>query len=135
MLTAFFSFSSIVRKIAIIGAGAAGSSAAFFLHKQLLTLARRDQIEITVYEKESSVGGRAAIIRPYNDLKYDPVEIGASIYVSANLHLIRAIEQFNLSPKLLQTDDDHVTYLYNGKTMLVDMDHLANRCPFWISEK
>jgi prenylcysteine oxidase/farnesylcysteine lyase len=87
-----FIFLSIVRRIAIIGAGAAGSSAAFFLHKQLLTLAHRDKIEITIYEKEPRVGGRAAIIHPYNDSKYDPVEIGASIYASVNLHLIRAIE-------------------------------------------
>ncbi|CAF1264080.1 unnamed protein product [Adineta steineri] len=116
-----------IRHIAIIGAGAAGSSAAFFLHKQLLTLGDRDKVEITVYEKESKVGGRAALIHPYNDSKYDPAEIGASIYASVNLHLVRAIEQFGLNPAYRIIDDNHVSYLYNGKTILVDMDNVSSR--------
>ncbi len=121
---------SIGRNIAIIGAGAAGSSAAFFLHKQLLFLAQRDKVEITVYEKEFRVGGRTTVIHPYNNSEYDPVEIGASIYVSANLHLVHAIEQFNLSPKYQEVDDNHVTYLYDGEKILVDMDNVATRCVF-----
>ncbi|CAF4101235.1 unnamed protein product [Rotaria magnacalcarata] len=128
----FLGLSSIVmswtlQRIAIIGAGAAGSSAAFFLNKQLSILACRDKVEITIYEKETRVGGRAAIIHPYNDPKYNPVEIGASIYASVNLHLKRAIEQFNLSPKFLDIDNTHNTYLYNGKTVLVDMDDPTTR--------
>ncbi len=121
---------SIVQRIAIIGSGAAGSSAAFFLHKQLLTLAHRDKVEITIYEKESKVGGRATIIHPYHDSKYDPVEIGASIYISANLHLVRAIKQFNLIREYREIDDNHVSYLYDGKTILVDMDNVITRCVF-----
>lgn len=124
------SFSSIVRHIAIIGAGAAGSSAAFFLHKQLLTLASRSNVKITVYEKEASVGGRAAIIYPYNDMNYNPVEIGASIYVPANLHLVRAIRQFNLRQKNDAIDENSVTYLYDGKSVLVDMNNAAARYVF-----
>ncbi|CAF1578543.1 unnamed protein product [Rotaria magnacalcarata] len=128
----FLGLSSIVmswtlQRIAIIGAGAAGSSAAFFLNKQLSILACRDKVEITIYEKETRVGGRAAIIHPYNDPKYNPVEIGASIYASVNLHMKRAIEQFNLSPKFLDIDNTHNTYLYNGKTVLVDMDDPTTR--------
>ncbi|CAF2887906.1 unnamed protein product [Rotaria sp. Silwood2] len=122
-----FSFLLLVRHIAIVGAGAAGSSAAFFLDKQLLTLGHRDKVEITIYEKEARVGGRTATIHPYNDPKYDPVEIGASIYASVNLHLKRAIEQFNLRPKFRKIDENHDTYLYNGKTILVDMDDLTTR--------
>ena len=119
-----------MRHIAIIGAGAAGSSAAFFLHKQLLTLASRSNVKITVYEKEASVGGRAAIIYPYNDLNYNPVEIGASIYVPTNLHLVRAIQQFNLRQKTDGIDGNSVTYLYDGKAILVDMDDVASRYVF-----
>lgn len=120
----------IARNIAIIGAGAAGSSAAFFLHKQLHTLAHRDQVEITVYEKESRVGGRTTVIYPYNDSKYDPVEIGASIFIPENFHLTHAVEQFKLSLKYRDVDDNHVTYLYDGEKILADMDDLATRCVF-----
>lgn len=115
------------RHIAIIGSGAAGSSAAFFLHNQLHSLARRDNVEITIYEKELRIGGRAAIVHPYNDTKYDPIELGASIYVSANLHLVNAIKQFNLSEKYVEFDDNHGTYLYNGKAIIADMNNLIAR--------
>lgn len=78
-------------KIAIIGSGPSGASAAYFLSKanQLLSTSN---IEITVFEKEERIGGRTAIVYPYEDDSYDPVELGASIFADVNRNLKRAVK-------------------------------------------
>ena len=100
-------------RIAIIGAGAAGSSAAFWISKAK----ERSEIdvEVDVYERASYIGGRECYVRsvcqihrrvellgsttvyPYGDPTYAPIELGASIFVHANKNLMRASKEFNLS--------------------------------------
>ncbi|GAA5979241.1 hypothetical protein JCM10908_002852 [Rhodotorula pacifica] len=107
-------------RIAIIGAGAGGSSAAFFL-KHFNDLAGEGlHTDVTVYDAADYVGGRSTVIWPWNDHplvdprgrwhpKTDtgggepyvdalepPVELGASIYVSANKNLQKARKVFGL---------------------------------------
>ncbi|GAA6000776.1 hypothetical protein JCM10207_004655 [Rhodosporidiobolus poonsookiae] len=94
-------------RIAIIGAGAGGSSAAFFLShfRQLEGLGL--DTEVTVYDSAEYVGGRSTVLWPWNDNPLeapageegseDPVEAGASIFVSANRNLQKAFRVFNLS--------------------------------------
>jgi prenylcysteine oxidase/farnesylcysteine lyase len=36
-------------------------------------------------------------VYPYDSREYDPIELGASIFVGANKNLMRATEEFNLS--------------------------------------
>ncbi|CAG8547559.1 4454_t:CDS:2 [Diversispora eburnea] len=82
------------KKVGIIGAGAGGSSAAYFLSNSFRNTSI--PISITVYEKESVVGGRAnSIIFERNGTKYD-VEMGASIFVDVNYHLLNASKKFGL---------------------------------------
>ena len=104
---------STTPRIAIIGAGAAGSSAAFWISK---AKQRSDiDVEVDVYERASYIGGRECYVRsvrqlyrrvellgsttvyPYGDPTYSPIELGASIFVDANKNLMRASKEFNLS--------------------------------------
>ncbi|RHZ82779.1 hypothetical protein Glove_103g276 [Diversispora epigaea] len=82
------------KKVGIIGAGAGGSSAAYFLANSFRNTSI--PVSITVYEKESVVGGRTnSIIFERNNTKY-VVEMGASIFVEINYHLINASKKFGL---------------------------------------
>ncbi|GAA5932145.1 hypothetical protein JCM3775_004250 [Rhodotorula graminis] len=101
-----------VPRIAVIGAGAGGSSAAYFLSHfaQLKDLGL--ETDVTVYESSDHVGGRSNVLWPWNDdplvdprplgatqndTEYEPpVEMGASIFVSANSNLQKAVREFGL---------------------------------------
>lgn len=102
-------------RIAIIGAGAGGSSAAFWIAatKERFGL----DVEVDVYEKESYVGGRSTIVYPYNDTTLPPVELGGSIFVKANKNMWRASEEFNLTRR--NFDDPNSTMgVWDGSSML-----------------
>ncbi len=93
-----------VRKVAVIGAGASGSSAAWWLSKAHDKLSQdehwsgkaplsgcREEIEITVFEREERIGGRTAVVYPFDDPEhYDAIELGASIFADVNRNMVRA---------------------------------------------
>ncbi|RMX76701.1 hypothetical protein D0869_10483 [Hortaea werneckii] len=85
--------------VAIIGAGAAGSSSAYHLAQ----FAREADvpINITLFDRNPYIGGRSTTVNVYDD-PAEPVELGASIFVEANQILLNATRDFNLST----TDDD-----------------------------
>ncbi|CAL3971659.1 unnamed protein product [Diplocarpon coronariae] len=64
------------RNIAIIGSGAAGSSAAYHLRK----FAKQENmdINITIFERNGYVGGRALSVRAYDHDRAPVIELGAS---------------------------------------------------------
>ncbi|KAI5479707.1 prenylcysteine oxidase [Pseudohyphozyma bogoriensis] len=97
-------------RIAVIGAGAGGSSAAFFL-SHFRNLANESLAsEVTVFDKASYIGGRSTVVWPWADDPYsppdlantdnededEPVELGASIFVGANRNLMKAARVFGL---------------------------------------
>lgn len=82
-------------KVAIIGAGAAGTSAAFWLSKAKSRLG--ENVTVTIFEKSDYVGGRSTTVMPYDDPTVKPIEIGGSVFVSANKNLVRAVKEYNLS--------------------------------------
>ncbi|KAG6837890.1 hypothetical protein H0H93_013043 [Arthromyces matolae] len=84
-----------VPRIAIIGAGAGGSSAAFWISKAKERF--NVSVEVDVYEKASYIGGRSITVYPYDNSSLPPLELGASIFVSANKNLWRASDEFNLT--------------------------------------
>ncbi|KIJ30166.1 hypothetical protein M422DRAFT_187434 [Sphaerobolus stellatus SS14] len=83
-------------KVAIIGAGAGGSSAAYWLARAQ-NRTPEHELEVEIFEKEGYIGGRSTVVFPYSSEEYRPIELGASIFVKANRNLWRAAQEFNLS--------------------------------------
>ncbi|KAF2121801.1 prenylcysteine oxidase-like protein 1 precursor [Lophiotrema nucula] len=90
--------------VAIIGAGAGGASTAYHLAQ----LAKEEgiSINITVFERESYIGGRSTTVNAWDD-PYVPIELGASIFVEVNHILNNASKEFGLEIK----DHDEDTML------------------------
>ena len=75
-------------------------------------------MNITVFERSNYVGGRSTTVDVYGD-RNEPVELGASIFVSVNRILVSAAQEFGLSTKNPQEDkrDDppDVLGVWDGK--------------------
>ena len=110
--------------IAIIGAGAGGSSAAFWAAK---ARARAGvSVEIDVYDKAEYVGGRSTVVFPYNRT-FEPVELGASIFVQVNKNLWRATQEFNLT-RVNFDDRDEKTGFWDGEKFVFTVRHTHAFC-------
>lgn len=116
-------------RVAIIGAGAGGSSAAFFL-KHFDSLAGHGlHTDVTVYDAADYVGGRSTVIWPWNDdplavppsgsvdALEPPVELGASIYVAANKNLQKARRVFELEEDAYGGEDGGMA-IWDGETFV-----------------
>ncbi|GAA5831289.1 hypothetical protein JCM11251_007821 [Rhodosporidiobolus azoricus] len=110
-------------RIAIIGGGAGGSSAAYFLShfgKDAGILP-----DVTVYEREEYIGGRSTVVWPWEDDPLhstgseDPVEAGASIFVSANKNLQKAFRVFNLTYEPYGGEDGN-TAIWDGERFVYE---------------
>lgn len=88
-----------------LGAGAAGSSTAYYLQK----FANESGLEInvTVFERSSYVGGRSTTVNAYDD-PLIPVELGASIFVEVNTILKNSSEAFGLNRSNAETEDAEI---------------------------
>jgi prenylcysteine oxidase/farnesylcysteine lyase len=106
------SSSNLSKLTDFIGAGAAGSSTAFYLQKFAETAGI--PINVTVFERSSYVGGRSTTVNAYGNL-LEPVELGASIFVEVNTILKNSSEAFGLRPRESGTDDAEVLGIWNGK--------------------
>ncbi|KAJ6264606.1 hypothetical protein Dda_0755 [Drechslerella dactyloides] len=84
---------SHAKRVAVIGAGAAGSSAAYYLkdYADSNDLAAN----VTIYERNNYIGGRTTTVYAYDD-PAEPVELGASIFVKVNKNLYDAAKLFEL---------------------------------------
>ncbi|KAK4184290.1 putative prenylcysteine oxidase [Podospora australis] len=103
--------SETVHQVAIIGAGAGGSSAAYFLRKH----AERGEsnVNITLFEKTDRIGGRSLTINAYDD-PLQPIELGASIFIEKNHILYSALQEFNLSKRIPDEDSDPTLGIWDG---------------------
>ena len=75
------------KRIAIIGAGIAGSSAAYFVRQEL-----GEEAQIVVFEQAEQIGGRVQEIQ----IAGKSVELGASIFHSSNRYLASFVELLGL---------------------------------------
>src|SRR5271154_2308199 len=90
-------------RVAIIGAGAGGSSAAYHLSLfSNASLATRP-LDITIFDSNSHAGGRSTTVDALNNPSY-PVELGASIFVKINHILYNASRNFDLVTKSASTN-------------------------------
>lgn len=127
------SYSRPELRVAIIGAGASGTTAAYLLSQAQLRLndVRRhglpgcesavwpEHIHTTVYERER-VGGRVHYVHPLDDLQQAPVELGASILSNANQHLVYAANKFGIKLVPHEKISGGGYGLWNGKDVLID---------------
>ncbi|OTA98763.1 hypothetical protein M426DRAFT_325716 [Hypoxylon sp. CI-4A] len=108
-----------VKQVAIIGAGAAGSSTAYHLGKY----AREEGIDvnITIFEKTTHIGGRTLTVDVYGN-PLDPVELGASIFVEVNHILYNASREFNLLLKDPGSDEEGLLGIWDGEQFVYTQD-------------
>ncbi|WVQ64724.1 uncharacterized protein L199_002891 [Kwoniella botswanensis] len=92
------------KRVAIVGAGASGSAAAFFLKRAARIVEARLGVEegsrlgeIVVFEKEGYVGGRTTTIHPHSDPRLRAQELGGSIFVESNRNMMKGVDYFNLT--------------------------------------
>lgn len=116
--------SSHSKKVAIIGGGASGSSAAYWLSKaqeKLDSLGRSAEgVDIHVYERDS-VGGRARVIYPYDDpQRYESVELGASIFADVNRNMVRFAKDFDLPTDAKLDEDGSITAIWDGQQFVIE---------------
>ena len=97
-------------RIAIIGGGAGGSSAAYHLQQFADESEHEIPVEITLYEKESRIGGRTTTVNAFDDPAF-PVELGGSIFVKVNHILYNLTRDFGLdtSPRSFR-ENGHSDY-------------------------
>lgn len=86
--------SASVHRVAVIGAGAAGSSTAY--HLQRYAAHGSIPLNITIYESSSRIGGRTTTVNALGEPCY-PTELGASIFARVNHILVNAAKDFGLS--------------------------------------
>lgn len=99
------------QQIAIIGAGAAGASAAY--HLTQFAAEANVGINITIFEKTNRVGGRTLTVNAYDDPKY-PVELGASIFIELNHIVYGAASRFNMSLVTPGPEEDEHLVIWDG---------------------
>jgi len=56
-------------------------------------------------------------VHPYNNTAYEPVELGASIFVRINKNMWRATEEFNLSRYGFEDEDGDMA-IWDGEQIL-----------------
>ncbi|RKP05231.1 hypothetical protein THASP1DRAFT_32929 [Thamnocephalis sphaerospora] len=114
-------------RVAIIGAGIAGSSAAYYLqHPELLNLPNNTgsdlQFTIDVYEKDAQVGGRATSrnFTGSNPANAVTVDIGGSLFVSANANMMALSGSVGVERNENPMSDPRikpVDIVWNGRTV------------------
>ncbi|KAF8898341.1 Prenylcysteine lyase-domain-containing protein [Infundibulicybe gibba] len=106
-------------RVAIIGAGAGGSSAAFWISKAKERFGV--DVEVDVYEQEAYIGGRSTVVFPHNNRSLPAIELGASIFVQANKNLWRASDQFNLTRRDFKDETSDIG-VWDGEKLLLSFD-------------
>lgn len=101
-----------------LGAGAAGSSAAYHLRQY----AQQEgvPINITIFEKTEHIGGRTLTVDAFGD-ELQPIELGASIFVTVNQIMYNATIEFGLSTKdPHDIIDGSITAIWDGQRFVFE---------------
>lgn len=104
------------RLIVVPGAGAAGSSAAY--HLRQYAEEENLSVNVTIFEKTDHIGGRTLTVNAFGD-PLQPIELGASIFVTANQIMYNATRDFRLptgDPHDL--DDGSITAIWDGRSFV-----------------
>ncbi|KAK6516657.1 hypothetical protein TWF506_006553 [Arthrobotrys conoides] len=111
-----------VKRVAVIGAGAAGSSAAYYLKEYA---EKHDyRVNITIYERNNYIGGRTTTVHAYDDPE-EPVELGGSIFVEVNKNMFDAAKLFGLPIAEFNsgsTDGADELGIWDGKNFVITIN-------------
>ncbi|KAK8097329.1 Farnesylcysteine lyase [Apiospora kogelbergensis] len=123
-----------VKQVAVIGAGAAGASTAYHLHKYAEEAGIA--VNITIFEKNGRVGGRTLTVNAHEN-PGSPVELGASIFVKVNHILWNATDDFNLVRIDPGLDEKGVMGVWDGDTFVYTQDSESLEiwhCPYYVND-
>lgn len=93
------------RKIAVIGAGIAGGSAAYFT-QQFLEEAGLERAEIEIFEANDYIGGRLKHIEFHGAT----LEVGGAAWAKNNHYMMEMAEKMGVNVTGSQTDSEHLRY-------------------------
>ena len=113
----FQSASSKPKRVAVIGAGAAGASTAFHLYKYASE--NNVNIAVDVFERSSYIGGKAMTADIYGDPQLK-AEVGASVFSKDDKLLMSLVDEFSLDLDELQQDWGIWNY---GEWPYIERDH------------
>ncbi|KAF9277866.1 hypothetical protein BGZ68_008955 [Mortierella alpina] len=109
------------KSVAVIGAGAGGASTAYYLNSFLERPPSTRSVDhsITIFEQSDKIGGRCAVFKVRDPgLQQDKfVEVGASIFVKVNHHLVDTAKEFGLKTKPL---DNELVAIWDGKQFVFE---------------
>jgi prenylcysteine oxidase / farnesylcysteine lyase len=77
-------------------------------------------LNITVFDRNSYIGGRTRTIHPYDNSSSPPIELGASIFVKVNHILWNAANEFNLTKQDFGGESTSVG-IWNGKEFVLKL--------------
>ncbi|KAL9003114.1 MAG: hypothetical protein Q9188_003996 [Gyalolechia gomerana] len=90
------------------------------------------RLNITVYERNSYIGGRSTTVNVYDDPN-QPVELGASIFVKVNQNLVNAVEAFGLPIRNMQATSKYerpeVLGVWDGEEFVFTQSDSTNK--YW----
>ncbi|KAK4443879.1 Prenylcysteine oxidase [Podospora aff. communis PSN243] len=119
-----------VRQVAIIGAGAAGSSAAYYLRN--FADEHGVAVNITIFEKTDRIGGRTLTINPFANSS-QRVELGASIFIKKNHIMYQALGEFGLEPRDPDVGSDPELGIWDGERFVFQVNE--NHSFWWNAYK
>ncbi|OOQ86542.1 putative prenylcysteine lyase [Penicillium brasilianum] len=112
----------VPKRVAVIGAGAGGSFAAYELRK--LADEAGIPLDVTVYERASYIGGRSTTVNVFDHPAY-PIELGASIFVKVNENLVNASRDLGLTVSAADharpRESDESIGIWDGKQFVFNM--------------
>ena len=95
-------------KVAIVGAGIGGSSAAYYILKN-------KNFSVDIYERRDRVGGRVFSQKVMNQTE----NLGASFLLKENQVIFKMINDLNLSTQFAEEDSDGSIGIFNNKSILL----------------
>ena len=96
-------------RVAIVGGGAAGASAAYHLRQFASDSQSWISVNITLFESSPRIGGRTTTVNAFDDQSFS-VELGGSIFVKANPILYNASRDFDLDTRAFEPKDSVSKY-------------------------
>ena len=70
----------------------------------------------------------STIVMPYGDSTVKPIEIGGSVFVSANKNLVRAVKEYNLSVTDFGEEAEEAG-IWDGQQFVITVSSFVGCCP------